>query len=96
MGGFSFSLATGQSPAVAVDPNGQASSPFASLSIQAIANQLGAVNQGTPATGRIQEPALTKGAAVPSPWTWIKSRPLVVAGALVGLLALLWIAKRKG
>lgn len=96
MGGFSFSLATGQSPAVEVDPNGQVSSPFAAFSIQAIANKMGGTTQGTPATGRIQEPALIKGAPVPSPWAWMQARPLVVVSGLVALLALLWIAKRKG
>lgn len=93
---FSFSLDTGQSPQVGINANGQVSTPFGSFSIQSIANKIGGTSQGTPATTRIQEPALVKAAPQASPWQWLKARPMVIAGIVAGLLGLVWVIKRKG
>lgn len=92
---FSYSPAGASSPLVGVNPAGQVTSPYGAFSIAAIANQLGGTQQGQQSTGRIQDPALAKSAPVPSPLSWLLARPLILVGGLVGVVALIWIAKRR-
>ncbi len=91
---FSLSISTAKSPQVAT--TGEVSSAFGSFSIQARANDANGVSQGVPATPRVSEPGLAKGAPIPSLWEWMKARPAAVAVGILAIVGLIWLAKRKG
>lgn len=78
-----------------LDPNGK-SAPYLAIGQALINSRTSPVTPGVPNTKRVVDPAVSVAAVQqPGVWGWLKARPAVLIGGIVGLILVVWFLKRK-